>query len=71
MLFERIFVKTLDKIFNFDPKQMRRVVLKKENCKNESYCLQKENNFNYHSIQKVLCGNGYFIPKRFIVIEMK
>ena len=52
--------------------------LKKENYKNESYCIQYEDFFNYHGIKKALCGKEskeygrmYFTPKRILVIQME
>ena len=53
------------------------IELLKENWKNESYCSQYENRFNYHGIEKALYGKaGYsihdkFTPKRILVIQMK
>ena len=57
------------------------IYLKKENKKNKSYCYQNEDNFDYHGIEKALCGktykfsnhplNEYFTPKRILVIQMK
>ena len=53
------------------------IYLKKENKKNESYCTQLEDRFNYHGIKKALCGKaGYlsedkFTLKRIVVIQMK
>ena len=48
--------------------------LYKENNKNESYCFQDKGRFNYHGIEKALCGKGNyeeFTPKRIIAIQMK
>ena len=49
--------------------------LLKEYWKNESYCWQFEDRFNYHGIKNALCGKtGYgefFTPKRILVIQMK
>ena len=52
------------------------ISLHKENKKNESYCWQDEDNFDYHGVEKALCGKtygngGYFTPKRILVIQMK
>ena len=52
------------------------IVLRKENYKNESYCYQFEDNFDYHGIEKALCGkilnnDENFTPKRILVIQMK
>ena len=54
------------------------IILRKENKKNKSYCIQYEDRFNYHGIQKALCGKTrylgggeYFTPKRILVIQMK
>ena len=54
------------------------IYLYKENLKNSSNCRQHENNFDYHGIEKALCGkagypfgNGCFTPKRILVIQMK
>ena len=50
----------------------------KENMKKESCCTQNENTFDYHGIEKALCGKEkkeygwmYFIPNRILVIQMK
>ena len=53
-----------------------KIVLCKENKKNNSYCHQFENNFNYHGIKKALCGKTWingnvFKPKRILVIQMQ
>ena len=53
------------------------IFLKKENEKNRSWCSQNENRFNYHGIEKALCGktkypgDDNFTPKRILVIQMK
>ena len=53
------------------------IYLMKENKKNESYCYQFEDWFDYHGIENALCGkkpypNGEdFTPKRILVIQMK
>ena len=51
------------------------VRLFKENYKNKSFCGQDTNWFNYHLMNKALCGKtgkkNPFIPKRIIVIQMK
>ena len=52
------------------------IYLNKENDKSRSCCWQTENSFNYHGIEKALCGkineyNGKFTPKRIVVIQMK
>ena len=54
------------------------IYLYKENNKNESRCYQNENQFDYHGIEKALCGKiwneddeQYFTPKRILVIQMK
>ena len=49
------------------------IYLNKENNKNESYCYQSEDHFNYHGIEKALCGKtgDYFTPKRILVIQME
>ena len=52
------------------------IVLQKENRKSWSHCDQYDYRFNYHGIQKAVCGtilydNAYFNPKRFLVIQMK
>ena len=47
--------------------------LLKENYKSSSCCWQDENYFDYHRIQKTLCGKRYpdhFTPKRILVIQM-
>ena len=50
------------------------ISLSKENKKNQSYCLQTKENFNYHLINNALCGKtgiiNKIIPKRIIVIQM-
>ena len=45
--------------------------LMKENKKNESYCYQTEYWFDYHGIEKALCGKFYFTQKRILVIQMQ
>ena len=54
--------------------------LRKENCKNKSYCYQDEDRFDYHGIKNALCGKTYyydfgskgqFTPQRILVIQMK
>ena len=57
------------------------ILLHKEDKKNESYCYQAEDKFDYHGIEKALCGKTqyyndgwkgeYFKPKRILVIQMK
>ena len=53
-------------------------LLRKENIKNDSYCRQYEDSFNYQGIPKALCGKTidnekeeYFTPTRIVVIQMK
>ena len=50
----------------------------KENWKNNSLCEQNEDRFDYHGIEKALCGKEpiaigwmFFTPKRILVIQMK
>ena len=48
------------------------IELFKENINNESYCGQDEDNFDYHGIEKALCGKikpDCFTP-RILVIQM-
>ena len=49
--------------------------LLKENKKNDSSCDQSEDYFDYHGIEKALCGKEGvrepFTPKRILVIQMK
>ena len=47
------------------------IYLKKENFKNYSCCWKNENWFDYHGIEKALCGKHDFTPKRILVIQMK
>ena len=53
------------------------IVLTKQNRKNQSYCYQTVDRFDYHGIEKALRGKtgGYygekFTPKRILVIQMK
>ena len=58
------------------------IYLCKENYKNESYCEQYEDCFNYHGIENALCGkttffgfddyNGEsFTTKRILVVQME
>ena len=52
------------------------IVLWKENKKNSSFCYQNEDWFDYHGIEKALCGKigwkgEFFTPKRILVIQMK
>ena len=49
------------------------IVLTKEKYKNVSCCDQEEDVFDYHGIEKALCGKTFptkFIPKRILVIQM-
>ena len=53
------------------------VWLQKENKRNESFCYQNEDSFDYHGIPQALCGKEpdkfgkmYFTPKRIRVIQM-
>ena len=52
------------------------IVLFKENRKNDSYCIQDNQCFEYHGIKNALCGKvkdykcEYFVPKRIVVIQM-
>ena len=42
------------------------------NYKISSNCDQTEDSFDYHGIEKALCGKDrYFIPKRIVIIQMK
>ena len=47
----------------------------KENNKNDSHCYQNDDIFDYHGIDKALCGKkefyNSFIPKRIVVIQMQ
>ena len=52
--------------------------LYKDSNKNQSYCEQNNNWFDYHRIPKALCGKEpkkygymYFTPKRILVIQMQ
>ena len=54
------------------------IQMSKENRKNESFCYQREDEFDYHGIKNALCGKEpnkdrrmYFTPKRILVIQMK
>ena len=52
------------------------IVIMKEEYKTTSYCVQFEKGFDYHEINKALCGktwNDYvhFKPKHILVIQMK
>ena len=53
------------------------IFLFKENCKNESYCIQHNNDFNYYGIEKALCGKAgftiddLFTIKKLYVIQME
>ena len=47
------------------------IVLAKENWKNQSFCYQDEDHFDYHGIDFALCGKIGWIPKRILVIQMK
>ena len=53
------------------------ITLFKESLKNQSYCEQHEDYFNYHGIENALCGKQpnddgkmKFTPKRIVVIQM-
>ena len=59
--------------------QLGGIRLDKENEKNQSHCYQSEHRFDYHGIEKALCGKtgyydnglkGCFTPKRILVIQM-
>ena len=46
----------------------------KENNKNQSYCWRDEDYFDFHGIEKALCGKEdteKIIPKRILVIQME
>ena len=49
------------------------IVLKKGNKRHESFCIQNEEDFNYHGIRKALCGKSglfnTFVLKRLRVIQ--
>ena len=47
--------------------------LNKENVKNETFCRQDENHFNYYGIRNALCGKSFerIQLKRIFVIQMK
>ena len=51
------------------------ILLYKEDEKYKSFCYQSEKCFNYHGIEKALCGKTSrldpFTPKRILVIQMK
>ena len=59
------------------------IILLKENMRHESYCWQYEDKFNYHGVEKALCGKKIdkivnqrkygttFTPKRILVLQMK
>ena len=54
------------------------IILVKQNWKNSSWCIQNNHGFNYHEIEKALCGKEeyemqrmFFKLKRLIVIQMK
>ena len=47
------------------------ILLMKENCKQNSCCWENVYLFDYHGIEKAICGKQYFTPKRFLVIQMK
>ena len=53
--------------------QLGNIWLKKENNKDESFCVQDEDWFDYHGIEKALCGKedyDYWTTKRILVIQM-
>ena len=60
---------------DWDLIQLGDIWLKKENYKNYSCCYQNEWRFDYHGIEKALCGKtncwNPFTPKRILVIQMK
>ena len=51
------------------------ILIYKENMKNSSHCVQREDRFDYHGIEKALSGKIYsrfpFTLKRILVIQMK
>ena len=51
------------------------IYLWKANTKNESWCWQREDTFDYHGIKYALCGKtgmtNRFTTKRILVIQMK
>ena len=47
------------------------ITLYKQNCKHNSFCTNDSSRFNYHGKSSALCGSSNFIPKRFVVIQMK
>ena len=57
------------------------ILLKKENKQSFSYCVQREDKYNYKGIEDALCGRikylknykwkgEYFIPLRIVVVQM-
>ena len=51
------------------------ICLMKKEWRNESFCKDFENRFNYHGIKNALCGKSIndendFYLKRFVIIEM-
>ena len=47
------------------------IVLKKQNDRSTSCCIENEDDFDYHEIENALCGKIFFTPKRITVIQMK
>ena len=66
------------KLNQFDLINLGDIYLYKEARKNKSYCNQTEDRFDYHGIEKAVCGKQksgrkgeHFKPKRILVIQMK
>ena len=54
------------------------IIIKNKRFKNNSYCLPQNDSFDFHGIERALCGNEpnekgnmIFSPKRMLVIQMK
>ena len=63
-----LFVKSDDNMI-----YLRNIMLWKENKKKQSHCRQNEDRFDYHGIEKALCGkerwNHPFTPKEYLLFK--
>ena len=67
----RIVFHRLFSIYHHELMQIGNICLHKNNWKNDSYCKEDENMFDYHGIDNALCGKKMFNPQRFLIIQMK
>ena len=66
----KVFDKDSTPLFQFGASNGSELEMRKENSKNDSACWHYDERYDYHGTSKILCGGGFFVPKRFIVIQM-